>query len=159
MSSSQPDDEVQDAILTPEEHSSLTSRYGKDAMAYEAGGRRWAFRKPTRAHWRAYKCDQSSNDPTTRADASVSLARACLVPFDPSHTLDAERAKIETLRIVGRTVEQALTPTGDHHTLPDGYCLDCSGGCIVPLARENTEALRRAAYAKPDPFAVKDGAR
>lgn len=67
-------------------------------------------------------------------------------------TLDAERAKIETLRIVGRTVEQALTPTGDHHTLPDGYCLDCSGGCIVPLARENTEALRRAAYAKPDPF-------
>lgn len=97
MSSSQPDDEVQDAILTPEEHASLVSRYGKDVAAYDANGRRWAFKKPTRAHWRAYKCDQNSNDPTTRADASVSLARACLVPFDPSHTLDAERAAFDAL--------------------------------------------------------------
>lgn len=67
-------------------------------------------------------------------------------------TLDAAREQIETLRMVGRMTEAALQPSGDHHTLPDGYCLDCQGGCIVPLARENTEAIRKAAYAKPDPF-------
>lgn len=119
MFSSQPDDEVQDAILTPEEHTSLVSRYGKDAMAYDAGGRRWAFKKPTRAHWRAYKCDQGSADPTTRADASVSLARACLVPFDPQGTVETERAAFDalgdeypgSLDVLGALVEaSALSP-------------------------------------------------
>jgi hypothetical protein len=64
-------------------------------------------------------------------------------------TLDAER---ERFRVVGTMTEGALTPTGDHHILPEGYCLDCQGGCMVPLAKANTEAIRQAAYAEPDPF-------
>jgi hypothetical protein len=64
-------------------------------------------------------------------------------------TLDAVRA---SAKAVGSMTEEALTATGDHHILPSGYCLDCAGGCILPLAEANTEAIRRAAYAKPDPF-------
>jgi hypothetical protein len=97
MSSNQHDDEVADAILTPEEHASLTSRYGDKATAYEAGGRRWVFRRPSRAQWRAYKCDQNSMDPTTKADAGVALARGCLAPFDPKGTVEAERAAFDAL--------------------------------------------------------------
>ena len=85
-------DEVQEAELTPEEHTSLTSRYGDKATVYEAGGRRWVFRRPSRAQWRAYKCAQNSLDPTTKADAGVDLARMCLAPFDPKGTVEQERA-------------------------------------------------------------------
>ena len=56
-----------------------------------------------------------------------------------------------------QSLEAALTATGDHHQLPDGYCLDCGGGCILPAARENTEQLRQAAFAGPSPFQTKGG--
>ena len=69
-------------------------------------------------------------------------------------TLDAER---DAARTIGKQAEASLTPTGDHHALPDGYCLDCQGGCIGPLAAENTEAIKQAAYAGPSPFEVPHG--
>lgn len=63
--------------------------------------------------------------------------------------------RVDVLNKALRRFEAALTPTGDHHALPDGYCLDCGGACILPAARENAEALREQAYAGPSPFAVK----
>lgn len=95
--SAQPDDEVQEAELSPEEHASLTARFGERFAAYEAGGRRWVFTRPTRPQWRAYKCDQQSHDPTTKADAGVALARACLAPFDAKGSVAAEREAFDAL--------------------------------------------------------------
>lgn len=94
--SAQPED-LEEVELLPEEHTSLTSRYGDKATVYEAGGRRWVFRRPSRAQWRAYKCAQNSLDPTTKADAGVDLARMCLAPFDPKGTVEQERAAFDAL--------------------------------------------------------------
>lgn len=80
----------------------------------------------------------------SQADANLIVAAVNALPA----LLD----EIDRLRAVAGLAEEALAATGDHHTLPNGYCLDCQGGCIVPLARENTEAIRKAAFAKPDPF-------
>lgn len=45
--------------------------------------------------------------------------------------VDVERALPEiekqATRPVRALLEAALTPTGDHHRLPSGYCLDCQG--------------------------------
>jgi hypothetical protein len=94
--SAQPDD-LEEVELSPEEHASLVSRHGKDVTVYDAGGRRWAFKKPTRAQWQAYKCDQQSPNPTTKADAGVALARSCVVPFDPAGSVAAEREAFDAL--------------------------------------------------------------
>lgn len=94
--SAQPED-LEEVELSLEECASLVSRHGKDVTAYDAGGRRWAFKKPTRAQWQAYKCDQQSPSPTTKADAGVALARACVVPFDPAGTVAAEREAFDAL--------------------------------------------------------------
>lgn len=53
----------------------------------------------------------------------------------------------------------ALEPTGDHHQLPDGYCLDCGGGCLRGLAEENAEAIRQASFAGPSPFHTRESGR
>jgi len=70
-------------------------------------------------------------------------------------TIDSLRAENETLRAAARSLESALTGTGDHHMLPGGYCLDCQGGCMLGFAEDNAEAIRNAAYAGPSPFEVK----
>ncbi len=90
-------DEFEEIELTPEEHASLVSRYGKDVTTCEVDGRRWAFKKPSRAQWRAYKCDRQSVEPNTKADAGVALARACVVPFDPNGTVTAEREAFDAI--------------------------------------------------------------
>lgn len=69
--------------------------------------------------------------------------------------IDALRAENEGLRSAVKSMDAALTPTGDHHTLPDGYCLDCQGGCMRGMAEANAETIRDAAYAGPSPFEVK----
>ena len=89
--------EQTEATLTPEEAQSVASRFGAGAKVWEIGGRRWVLRKPTRPQWQAYKCDTLSADPTTKADAGVTLARALLGPFDPSGTVDAERAAFDAM--------------------------------------------------------------
>lgn len=86
-----------EAILTPEEHASITGRFGATAKVYELGGRRWCLRKPRRPEWQAFKVDQQSQDATTRADAPVTLAKALLVPVDPNGTVDAERKAFDDL--------------------------------------------------------------
>ena len=73
-----------EAVLTAEEAASVASRYGASAKVWDIGGRRWVIRKPTRAQWQAYKCDQQSVDPTTKADAQVALARSVIAPLDPA---------------------------------------------------------------------------
>ena len=90
-------DSEKEATLTEAEHASLTGRFGAGWKAWELGGRRYALKKPSRALWQAYKCDQLSSDPTTKADAGVTLARACLVPIDPTGSVEAERAAFDAL--------------------------------------------------------------
>jgi len=86
-----------DATLTVAEHQSLTARYGANVKVWDLNGRRFAVRAPKRAEWQAYKCDQQSGDPTTKADAQVLLARAVLVPVDPDGSVDAERKAFDAL--------------------------------------------------------------
>lgn len=90
-------DGEQEATLTPDEHASLTGRFGAGWLAFERNGHRWVLKKPTRAQWQAYKCDQLSPDPTTKADAKVTLARMVVVPFDPNGSVEAERAAFDAL--------------------------------------------------------------
>ena len=94
---------------------------------------------------------QPTSNPLYCAKNDGMSAVYCEVGFLLS-ALDRER---ETLRIVASSLEEALTPTGRHAVLSGGYCPDCQGGCIVDMARENTEAMRNAAYAGPSPFEVK----
>lgn len=89
--------EEKEATLTVDEHASLTSRFGAGWKAWEINGRRWAIKKPSRPLWQAYKCDQQSADPTTKADAQVALARSCLVPIDPSGTVEREREAFDAM--------------------------------------------------------------
>jgi hypothetical protein len=63
--SAQPDD-LEEVELSPEEHASLVSRHGKDVTVYDAGGRRWAFKKPTRAQWQKGTEESSSSCATRR---------------------------------------------------------------------------------------------
>lgn len=90
-------DGEQEASLTEAEHASLTGRFGASWKAWEVGGRRWALKRPPRPLWQAYKCDQLSPDPTTRADAGVTLARGCLVPIDPSGSVEDERKAFDAM--------------------------------------------------------------
>lgn len=86
-----------EARLSTEEAASLTSRFGAGWKVWELNGRRWCLRKPRRPEWQAFKCDSGSPDPTTRADASVALARAILVPIDPGGTVEAERTAFDAM--------------------------------------------------------------
>ena len=60
------------------------------ATVQHADGRDWAFRKPSKAIYSAYKGDSASQDKAKAADALGDLARACLVPL-PGETLDDVR--------------------------------------------------------------------
>lgn len=75
--------------------------YGERIRVVELGGRPWVLSAPKgptfRALWQSFKCDQSSNDPTTRVDAPVKLAKALLVPFDPAGTVKGEREAFDAL--------------------------------------------------------------
>jgi hypothetical protein len=53
-----------------------------------------------------------------------------------------------------RPLEDALRTlaTAGHFPLGDGYCARCGGACILPAAKENSEIIREAGYAKPSPF-------
>lgn len=86
-----------EAVLTADEAQSIAARYGATAKVWELGGRRWVLKKPSRALWQAYKCDAQSMDPTTKADAGVTLARACVVPFDAAGSIDAERIAFDAM--------------------------------------------------------------
>ena len=86
-----------EATLTEAEHASLVSRLGSAWHVFERDGHRWVLKKPTRAQWQSYKCDSLSADPTTKADAKVALARAVVVPFDPSGSVEAERLAFDAL--------------------------------------------------------------
>lgn len=44
-----------------------------------------------------------------------------------------------------------------HPIGPDGYCPKCQGGCMLPLAEANAEAMRQAAFARPSPFVLMPG--
>lgn len=90
-------DDMTEARLTPDEHSAILSRFGASVKVWDIGGRRWVLRKPSRAQWQAYKCDALSADPTTKADATVQLARGLLAPFDPTGSVESERASFDAL--------------------------------------------------------------
>lgn len=66
------------------------------ATVQAAGGREWAFRKPTKAIYSAYRSDSASQDKAKAADALCELARACLLPL-PGHSLEDERAAWDQL--------------------------------------------------------------
>jgi len=90
-------DDEKEATLSETELASLTGRFGAGWKAWELNGRRWAIKKPSRPQWQAYKCDSLSPDPTTKADAGVTLARGCLVPIDPAGSIEAERLAFDAL--------------------------------------------------------------
>lgn len=58
-----------------------------------------------------------------------------------------QRALPEGMESIGAMAERALTPTGDHHVIPGGYCLDCSGQHIG----EWLEGARHPTLPPPDP--------
>jgi hypothetical protein len=86
-----------EAVLTAEEAASVASRYGASAKVWDVGGRRWVLKKPGRAQWQAFKCDAQSPDPTTKADANVTLARSLLVPFAPDGSVEKEREAFDAM--------------------------------------------------------------
>lgn len=86
-----------EAVLTAEEAASVASRYGASAKVWDVGGRRWVLKKPGRAQWQAFKCDAQSVDPTTKADANVTLARSLLVPFAPDGSVEKEREAFDAM--------------------------------------------------------------
>lgn len=86
-----------EATLTAEEATSIASRYGAAAKVWEIHGRRWVIPKPSRPQWQAYKCDQMSADPMTKADASVQLARSIIRPFAPDGTVEKEREAFDAM--------------------------------------------------------------
>ena len=110
-----------EATLTADEAASVASRYGASAKVWDVGGRRWVLKKPGRPQWQAYKCDAQSPDPTTKADANVTLARSLLVPFDPAGTVEKER--------------EAFDAMGDEHpALLDLLGAVAEGLAVGPLA-------------------------
>ena len=86
-----------EATLTAEEQQSVAARWGASARVWDIGGRRWVIRKASRPQWQAYKCDALSPDPTTKADASVQLARSVIAPFDPAGSVEKEREAFDAL--------------------------------------------------------------
>ena len=60
------------------------------ATVQTAGGRDWAFKKPSKAIYAAYRTDSASQDKDKAADALAALARSCLMPL-PGRALDDER--------------------------------------------------------------------
>lgn len=82
------------STLTPEQWASLEAAGAATVQC--AAGRDWAFRKPSKAIYSAYKADSASQDKAKAADALSDLARACLVPL-PGSTLDDERAAWDQL--------------------------------------------------------------
>ena len=110
-----------EATLTAEEQQSVAARWGASARVWDIGGRRWVIRKASRPQWQAYKCDALSPDPTTKADANVTLARSLLVPFDPAGTVEKER--------------EAFDAMGDEHpALLDLLGAVAEGLAVGPLA-------------------------
>lgn len=82
------------STITPEQWAALEAAGAATVQC--AAGREWAFRKPTKAIYSAYKADSAHADKAKAADAMADLARACIVPM-PGSTLDAERAAWDQL--------------------------------------------------------------
>lgn len=85
---------VPDSTLTEADWAALDA--AGVATVQTAGGRDWAFRKPSKAIYSAYRADSASADKAKAADALSDLARACLVPL-PGRALDDERAAWDQL--------------------------------------------------------------
>ena len=86
--------DVPESVLTDADWAALEA--AGMATVQAAGGRDWAFRKPSKAIYSAYRGDSASADKAKAADALGDLARACLVPL-PGRTLDEERAAWDQL--------------------------------------------------------------
>ena len=86
--------EVPESTLTEADWSALEA--AGMATMQTAGGRDWAFRKPTKAIYSAYRADSSSQDKAKATDALCELARACLLPL-PGETLDDVRRAWDAL--------------------------------------------------------------
>jgi len=74
-------------------------RYGERVAVAELGGRVWVLAVPRdgfRKLWQVFKASQESHDPTTKADASVQLARSLLVPLE-GDDVKAERAAFDEM--------------------------------------------------------------
>lgn len=76
------------ADITEAEWAALDAAGAK--LVIPGGARDWAFSKPTKAQYSAFKADLASQDRSKAADAFADLAKACLVPW-PGSTLDDER--------------------------------------------------------------------
>jgi hypothetical protein len=82
--------------------------------------------------------DRPTADPD---DDAVIAARAALRLNGWAGSLQGDLSEaLETLHQAG------------HFPMKNGYCSRCGGQCIVPAAKANSEIIRQAAYAKPDPF-------
>lgn len=86
--------DVPESILTAADWAALEA--ADMATVQTAGGRDWAFRKPTKAIYSAYRADSASQDKAKAADALCELARACLLPL-PGETLDDARRAWDAL--------------------------------------------------------------
>lgn len=87
-----PDAEVPAAVWA-----ALVARVGKNIRVIDAVDRRWVLRCPKRPEWIEAKAAKASPDPTTSVMATVMLARRCLVPFDPTGDVKAEREAFDAM--------------------------------------------------------------
>lgn len=83
-----------DNTITAEQWAALDAAGVQLVMS--GGGRDWAFKKPSKAQYSAFKVDLGSQDRAKAADAFLDLAKTCLVPM-PGTTREAERAAWDDL--------------------------------------------------------------
>jgi hypothetical protein len=75
-------------------------------------------------------------------------------PYPTAEAYERLAAKHAKCRGVQGDLEDALTTLAraGHVPMSNGYCARCGGACILPAAKENSEIIREAGYAKPSPF-------
>ncbi len=86
-----------DAEVPAAEWAALVARCGERIRVVEAAGRRWVLRAPKRPEWIEAKAAKASPDVTTSVQATVVLARRCLMPFDAAGTVQAEREAFDAM--------------------------------------------------------------
>ena len=76
----------------------LRARAGTSTIrVYQVDGRHYVFRKPKKPEYDRYKAQALSQNPDTRVQAALLLARSCLVAFDKGTKIEDERAAFDEL--------------------------------------------------------------
>ncbi len=90
--------------------------HGEKIAVLELNGRVWCLAVPRagfRVFWQRFKAMQNSPDPTTKADASVQLARSMLVPAHAPASPEGRKAEAEAFDAMGEEYPALLDVLGE----------------------------------------------